>query len=292
MPTITLNKPTYDKINNSQANFTINVTLLRQPEGQNGAIEEAFYDNGGLVLLSPIGSGLIHGTPVFINNNNYFYNYSIDCTINNMLPGQVQNVQLQLSVRQRQYQLQETTTYYFYYMPPGGSSWATVEDTNLQNVANIYVNLSNNGYSVLPTQSAFDVISYGGAYLYFSTNSVGNWYDLDDKTVISNSITLYTKTDKFYFGNGQSISAGTKWNVQEGIQTIMPNIYNFNDQATAWKRWKNQSAVTACSAFQAGKLSAAMLNNAYAYLGQSSTYKSKDRISAAMFSGLEKILNE
>lgn len=85
--------------------------------------------------------------------------------------------------------------------------------------------------------------------------------------------------------------SGKTWKVNEGIQTLLTNIYNFNKAASSWKNWKNQTAQTECSAFSKGDLTAAMLNNAYTYLGKTTTYKTGDIVSAKMFAGLEDVIN-
>jgi hypothetical protein len=71
------------------------------------------------------------------------------------------------------------------------------------------------------------------------------------------------------------------------------NWKGFNEAATKWKRWKeNDTNYTACTAFSAGPLSADMINSAYNYLGTVTNYKRGNPVTAAIFSGLESILNE
>lgn len=131
--------------------------------------------------------------------------------------------------------------------------------------------------------------------------------DTSDKKSDSttDSIVIYTKPNNFYFNfKGPLDKAGTiSWNISEGIQTVLPGLYNstkkespFNIEATKWKKWKKQTGkgIQDCVAFSAGDLSAEMVNNAYKYLGASNEaiYKPGDAVSKQIFLGLEQIMNE
>jgi hypothetical protein len=72
-----------------------------------------------------------------------------------------------------------------------------------------------------------------------------NSYTSVDTTVMSNSLTVFTKPNNFYFGVNESgtrvpissDNAKKKWDVSQKIQTILPGIDDFNDEATKWKKW-------------------------------------------------------
>lgn len=113
--------------------------------------------------------------------------------------------------------------------------------------------------------------------------------DEGEKSINSNPNTIYTKPEEFKFAT--DMGTDTKWEVSKGIQTILPNIYTFNNVATKWLNWYNQLESTPCTVFQKGKLSATMLNNAYSYLQVTKSYQPGDKVAQSMFTGLENILN-
>lgn len=126
--------------------------------------------------------------------------------------------------------------------------------------------------------------------------SMGGWAsvittvkDEGEESINSNPNTIYTKPEEFKFAT--DMGTDTKWEVSKGIQTILPNIYTFNNVATKWLNWYNQLESTPCTVFQKGKLSAAMLNSAYSYLQVTKSYQPGDKVAQSMFTGLENILN-
>lgn len=120
----------------------------------------------------------------------------------------------------------------------------------------------------------------------------GNWTSWE--TVSSNNAltqtvgTYYKSPTNFTFNN---CSSGQKWKVNEGLQSLITNIYDYPNFATQWKAWSTQSSVSSCPTFNKGNLSASNLNSIYNYVNGTTPYSSGQTVAASMFNNLASAIN-
>lgn len=295
MATLTIDSITYSNVDRTTATLTGKMTCLFQSEF-NGATREYWLSD--LSITSPAGASVTTTNGTMTTSGSYRI-YPFTAKITGLTAGSEQKITLAADYEIWKYVKDSITHYWFNYNYNGGTL-LEYDGTIKTDVGERYLRLQNNGYTMYPNKdstgsSIYDTYGYNSTYeayyyLWTYTEDASAWVDSSYPTATA-SKTVYTKPNAFYFGNGKTVSSGTKWAVSEGIQTILINIYNFNTEATKWKKWKNQLIQTACSAFSKGTLSATMLNNAYSYLGSSTRYSPGDKVSAAMFSGLENIMN-
>lgn len=292
MATLTIDKIEYSNIDRTTAKLTGKMTCSFQKEFD-GAIQE--YWESDLSITSPAGASVVTKKGNITTSGSQ-RTYFFTATISGLTAGSEQTITLKTWYEKWVYEKSSTTYYYFYYKNDNGD-WKEYESTRKATAVDAYLSRQAKGYTMDPDEDSSYVESgydrtYGEYYyLYTWEEDTSDWF-YDDDLPVSKSTTVYTRPNAFYFGDGATVVAGTKWDVSKGIQTILPNIYNFNTEATKWKKWKNQTdSVTECSAFSKGNLSETMLTNAYAYLGDISSYKKGDRVSATMFSNLEDLIN-
>lgn len=119
-----------------------------------------------------------------------------------------------------------------------------------------------------------------------------SWYTYS-RTVIeygsrTATLTIYTPPLNFSFLN---CASGNTWKVEDGLQSLITNIKDFQTYATIKKKWLAQSDnVSTCPSW-ASPLTAENINSLYAYVGGSSSYSAGDTITAAMFNNLAAALN-
>lgn len=202
------------------------------------------------------------------------------------------------------YDVQEywtNTEYSFYYGYNNSTEWRIMGPTpDLDTLTKWYLLYANNPdqYWVLPIGFGSNVVYNDGAYLYKSESS-GWMTTQQNASVVSNKQTIYLKPKKFYFlgddkGSLNNVSS-VKVYLDKGLQDALPNIYKFNEAATQWRKWKNQQETYAdCNAFQKGRLTAAMMNNAATYIGANigDFTAGPLRLTKKMFETLENKLNE
>lgn len=291
MAIITLDAPSYSDVKSTTATIQTTITLRNELE-RPGSIRETLK-SVSLYFTSD-------GTSASFNSSTYIL------SVNGLTAGTSNQICCQLTCSREQYQESTTTIYWFLYDIPEyqGEPRYRIQNENLTWVKKQYENYKKLAYELYPSiehlGSAEKVVWQDAnndiCCVYVTRISSSAWVTIDDSTTISNLISVYTKPSElpFYFnGDKAPYGSGTKWKVSDGIISILPNIKNFNSVATKWKRWQNQSNEMTCSAFgSSGKLSAAMLNSAYAYLGINKKYQPGDKVAAAMFKGLENKLNE
>lgn len=114
------------------------------------------------------------------------------------------------------------------------------------------------------------------------------WTEPITNTLNSN-LSFYPHQTYFTFNNCFS---GQQWQVDKGLNSLITNIQEFQNYATQWKSWKNQSPQAACPSFFASNiLTAAQLNSVYAYVKGASPWNAGDVVSAAMFNDLATTIN-
>ena len=291
MATLTINSVTYSSVDRTTATLTGKMTCLFQNES-NGATREYWLSD--LSITSPSGASITTKNGTMTTNGSY-RTYPFTVTVSGLKAGTEQKITLTADYEVWKYKKSSATHYWFNYNSNGGTL-KEYDVTKKATAGERYLSLQNKGYTMYPDKNSdYDVRGYDSSYkdyyyLWTYSEDTSDWVESSYPTATA-SKTIYTRPNAFYFGNGKTVPSGTKWDVSKGIQTILINIYNFNTEATKWKKWKNQSTQTACSAFSKGTLSKTMLNNAYAYLGSSTKYDTGNKVSAAMFSGLEEIMN-
>lgn len=107
---------------------------------------------------------------------------------------------------------------------------------------------------------------------------------------VSKSFNFYPHPAEFKF---TGCTSGATWKIDDGLNSLITNIEEFQPQAQQWKSWKNQSAASACPSFanSEGYLAALSMNSVYNYVGKGTPWKSGDEISAAMFNDLAAAIN-
>lgn len=101
------------------------------------------------------------------------------------------------------------------------------------------------------------------------------------------SVDFYPRPKEFYFINCEP---GKQWRVDLGLQTLITNIYEFQEYANQWQAWKKQEEYSNTPSFDS-PLSAANINSIYSSLGHSGGYSSGNEVRASIFKGLESIIN-
>lgn len=211
--------------------------------------------------------------------------YTIDMTIKGLSPGTTYS---KVGI-ECWYTVETLDTWYEYWFEADGTEhWFT----SRSNAASKYNELADEGADMWPTKEDYDndedgVIRYNGAYLVREEQE--EWSDAENE-YIDRTIPVYTRPSAFYFKGSNTLASGDKYPVNN-IQELLKNIYNFDNVAMAWKRWRNQGSASTCNAFYEGNLSADMMNTAHNYLGTGKSYNSGDKISAEMFTTLENKLN-
>lgn len=111
-----------------------------------------------------------------------------------------------------------------------------------------------------------------------------SWETVSSNNALTQTVGTYYKSPKNFTFN--HCSSGQKWKVNEGLQSLITNIYDFSDYATQWKAWDTQSSVSSCPNFNRGNLSASNLNSIYNYVNGTSPYSSGEIVAASMFNNL------
>lgn len=252
---------TYKNITQTTAQFTAHVFDI------DNSSTKTYYQSAS--LSSPSGASLSAG-----KSGNHNSGYTVNCTVSGLKPGQQVTIIVIFHFNRKKYVLK--TVFRYRYKPKTSSNW---RDSGAYSTRREAVDAMN---SLDP-----EIYDTGGTFA-----EDASYWDDDSPITESASVTVYTRPNNFYFGKNGSVASGTQWEVSKGIQTILPNIYNFNTAVGKWKNWRDQSGGHSYSIFTSGsKLSASMLSNAYSILGGSSTYKTGDKVSAAMFSGIENLFN-
>lgn len=137
-------------------------------------------------------------------------------------------------------------------------------------------------------------------WYYYEYSIAGSAISNEGKTATAN-FDFYPSSISFSFNN---CAKDNKWNVAEGLQTLIDNIYLFTPYATQLKNWKfgnpensnNLNNQGSCPSWQRGKLSANNLNAIHSYIGTGNSYVAgygkESRISANMFNSLTSKMNE
>lgn len=104
------------------------------------------------------------------------------------------------------------------------------------------------------------------------------------------SVTFYPHPAEFTF---TGCTSGARWKIDDGLDSLITNIEEFQPRAQQWKSWKNQSAAGTCPSFanSEGYLAASSMNSVYNYVGKGTPWKVGDEISAAMFNDLATAIN-
>lgn len=209
-----------------------------------------------------------------------------------LTPGATQTFKYGCTYSVEEYE-ETVDAYWFWGKAPDSDNWIIHRSESKSSIGQRYLEYKDEGYELEPTSSDdYDTTyRYNGqtAYLYEEISEGWEDYGWEEEEA---SITLYMRPAWYTFKTSGSPNAGDGWYIDQGIQTLLNNIYNFNSTATAWKKWKNQSSnVTSCSAFSKGNLSAEMINDANAYLGVTTNFKSGDTIRAQIFKDIEGRLN-
>ena len=139
------------------------------------------------------------------------------------------------------------------------------------------------------TTYVYDVYEVIGVYPW--QNDSEGWLEGRDEL----SFSFYTHPKEFIFNNCES---NKQWQVDKGINSLLTNMLEFQGYATQWKYWKIQNdtktfgnvAIDPCPNWDS-PLSANRLTSIYNYLGNSTTYVSGTKISAAMFNNLAALIN-
>lgn len=107
---------------------------------------------------------------------------------------------------------------------------------------------------------------------------------------ISKSFNFYPHPAEFKF---TGCTSGASWKIDDGLDSLITNIEEFQPQAQQWKSWKNQSAAGTCPSFanSEGYLAASSMNSVYNYVGKGTPWEVGDEISAAMFNDLATAIN-
>lgn len=116
-----------------------------------------------------------------------------------------------------------------------------------------------------------------------------SWSIVSSKSVTQTAGTYYKSPANFTFNN---CSSGQKWKVNDGLQSLITNIYDFTDYATQWRYWMEQSNLSGpCPAWAKSSLTANNLNSIHDYVVTGKTYSSKQIVSADMFNSLATKIN-
>lgn len=259
-----------------------------------------------LSILTPEGASITHTD--FPSGKNTSGDVSI--SVSDLDTGLEYSIKIQLVVKSYRWGQIDTNyipwskTYYYIIVNGDREKYNSVEKA-----CAAWVEAKNNGFTVQPFESEDDsnIVGNKGGYCYEVTETgttpepVYGWLYLQD-TKVDNSITVFTHPKVFYFDSKGKYNAGSQWDISKGINSLLTNFYYFDIAATCWKRWYNKEKSTAATIFTklngdgsrsnlVGNLTATQLNNAYNYLGSDKKYESGDIISAAMFKGLEEIIN-
>ena len=289
MATLIFDSLSSQNITTTAAGFTGKLTFIYQSAGNNN-IRETLKS---ISLSSSVGT---LSTPTKEG--------SFRWVVSGLPAGQTSSIRFQVIYSRQQYQITDQTIYFFYYRERGSTSSPLLfESTDLLQAVDTYYDLKTiYNCELWPDQSMYDndeiiepykIYTYYGEkiYLYYKTATIGGWVSLSDGILNSDTYTVYTRPNAFYFNNTGPCTK-TTWEVSKGITSVLPGLKNFNTVASQWKRWKNQSTVVDCTAIGgSGNLSATMLNNAYGYLGRTTNYQTGNKIVLSMFTGLENILN-
>ena len=290
MATLTFNNLSFQNITTTEAGFTGRLLFTYQSAGENN-IRETLKS---ISLISSVGT---LSTPIEEG--------SFRWVVSKLPAGSKSSIKFQVTYSRQQYQTATQTIYFFYYREPDAASSTPdlFEFTDRLEAAEQYYLLKTNDYELWPNKSMYDndeiiepyvTPTYNGekTYIYYRTENKSGWVSLTDGVLQSDTYTLYTRPNAFYFNNTGPCTK-TTWEVSKGITSVLPGLKNFNTVASQWRRWKDQSTFAGtCTAIGgSGNLSATMLNNAYGYLGRATNYQTGDKIVLSMFTGLENILN-
>ena len=144
-------------------------------------------------------------------------------------------------------------------------------------------------------------IIIGTTYVYniYSKKTILPWEDEYDGWKEGRhelTFSFYTHPKEFSFGD--KCKPNEQWQVDKGINSLLTNMLEFQGYATQWKYWKIQNdtgsfgnvTIDPCPNWDS-PLSAKRLTSIYNYLGNSTTYVSGTKISAAMFNNLATLIN-
>ena len=108
---------------------------------------------------------------------------------------------------------------------------------------------------------------------------------------ISKTLTFYPHPVTFTFANCVS---GKTWKIDNGLNSLITNINDFQKYAQQWKSWKGQSSASTCPSFfdSSNCITAVQMNAVYDYVvNKKDLWNSGDEISAAMFNDLATAIN-
>ena len=117
-----------------------------------------------------------------------------------------------------------------------------------------------------------------------------SWEAVSSNNTLTQTVGTYYKSPaSFTFNN---CSSGQQWKVNDGLQSLITNIYDFPDYATQWRYWIEQSNLSGpCPIWTKGSLTASNLNSIHDYVVTGKTYSSKQIVSADMFNSLATKIN-
>lgn len=107
---------------------------------------------------------------------------------------------------------------------------------------------------------------------------------------LAKSLSFYPHPAIFTFAN---CASGKIWKIDDGLDSLITNINDFQKQAQQWKSWKGQSSATVCPNFSdsSNYITAAQMNAVYEYVNKGKPWNPGDQISAAMFNDLATAIN-
>lgn len=172
------------------------------------------------------------------------------------------------------------------------SSYSQKTGTKTQN-SSTKVRVEKNGWTDTPPTNEYGKEIYKYKIYTYTWRDTGT--STSESSEVSSSKTFYPHPASFSFIN---CTAGNKWRVDEGINSLITNINSFQGyakQRMAWKKWPEPiSNLEDCpSLFNSDKkISAAQLNAVYEYLGKTTSYQSGEKLSAAMLNGIADLIND
>lgn len=133
-----------------------------------------------------------------------------------------------------------------------------------------------------------NIIYYAYIKRTYETEKKYNGTNLSTST--STTLNFYPHPATFTFANCVS---GKTWKIDDGLDSLITNINNFQKQAQQWKSWKGQFSAAACPDFSdsSNYITAAQMNAVYTYVNKGTPWSPGDQISAAMFNDLATAIN-
>lgn len=199
-----------------------------------------------------------------------YSNGTLSLTANNLTAGAANTFSITVTYKVQIYTADETL-YYFNYSD-GKYTYKSNGYSSYERAYSARVDMEEQGYN---TSSIYSETSY-------------SWKNQGNKTVESNSITIYTKGNEFKFKFDNLNTETNQWDVSTNLVT---NVGEFNIAAKVYNAWRAQSGEAIAGGLNTGKLTAANLNAVYTNIDGSSKYEAGDKVTRAMFTGLENIVN-